>query len=212
MLKYLAITIPSLYYMTAFGYGSVLFAATGSKLFKEYYSFTVSQTALMLSIPLVIGCIIGEANAGCLTDWMVLRHARKHNREQNPGARLDAPWGGLLVPIGLIIEGVCLTHYETVSWVGAAFGMGIVNCGLQVATTVTYAYTTDCYKLQSGEISSLLNVFRSIFSMIISFYAIPFGEAVEFEYAWLVFALINIIFLVPMVLLKWWGPRLRQKS
>ena len=212
MLKYLAVTIPGLYYMTAFGYGSVLFAATGSKLFKQYYSFTVSQTGLMLSIPLLIGCIIGEANAGWLTDWMVLRYARKHNGERRPEARLDALWAGLLVPVGLIIEGVCLSHYETVSWVGAAFGMGIANCGLQVATTVTYAYTTDCYKPQSAEISCLLNVFRSIFSMIISFYAIPLGEAVEFEYAWLIFALINIIFFVPMVLLKWWGPRLRQKS
>lgn len=123
MLKYLAVTIPGLYYMTAFGYGSVLFAATGSKLFHEYYDFSVSQTGLMLSIPLLIGCLIGEANAGWLIDWMSLRYAKTHDGERVPEARLNALWGGLLVPIGVIIEGVCLTHYETVSWVGAAFGM-----------------------------------------------------------------------------------------
>lgn len=123
MLKYLAVTIPGLYYMTAFGYGSVLFATTGSQLFHEYYDFSVSQTGLMLSIPLLIGCIIGEANAGWLIDWMSLRYARKHDGERVPEARLDALWGGLLVPIGVIIEGVCLSHYRTVSWVGAAFGM-----------------------------------------------------------------------------------------
>lgn len=143
MLKYLTVTIPGLYYMTAFGYGSVLFATTGSKLFKEFYHFNVYQTGLMLSIPLLIGCLIGEANAGWLTDWMVLRYAKKHNGERMPEARLDALWFGLLVPVGVIIEGVCLSHYETVSWVGAAFGMGIANLGLQAATTVTYAYTTD---------------------------------------------------------------------
>ena len=143
MLKYLVVTIPGTYYMTAFGYGSVIFATTGAKLFREFYGFTVSQTGLMLSIPLLIGCVIGEANAGWLIDWMVVRYAKKHNGEKLPEARLDALWFGLLVPIGLIIEGVCLSHHETVSWVGSAFGMGIANLGLQAATTVTYAYTTD---------------------------------------------------------------------
>ena len=143
MFKYLAITIPGLYYMTAFGYGSVLFATTGSQLFAEFYGFSVPQTGLMLSIPLLIGCLIGEANAGWLTDWMVRRYAKTHNGIRMPEARLDALWFGLLVPIGVIIEGVCLSHAETVGWIGAAFGMGIANCGLQAATTVTYAYTTD---------------------------------------------------------------------
>ena len=143
MLKYLAVTIPGLYYMTAFGYGSVLSATTGSQLFAELYGFSVSQTGLMLSIPLLIGCVIGEANAGWLTDYMVLRYAKKHDGVRVPEARLDALWFGLLVPVGVIVEGVCLTHYKAVSWVGAAFGMGIANCGLQAATTVTYAYTTD---------------------------------------------------------------------
>ncbi|KAK5170459.1 uncharacterized protein LTR77_005047 [Saxophila tyrrhenica] len=143
MLKYLAVALPGLYYMTAFGYGSVLFATTGAQLFSEFYGFSVSQTGLMLSIPLLIGCAIGEANAGWLTDWMVRRYANKHDGVRMPEARLDALWFGLLVPIGVVIEGVCLSHFETVSWVGAAFGMGIANCGLQAATTVTYAYTTD---------------------------------------------------------------------
>jgi hypothetical protein len=143
MLKYLLVSIPGTYYMTAFGYGSIIFAATGSQLFREFYGFTTSQTGLMLSIPLLIGSLIGEANAGWLIDWMVVRYAKKHDGVKLPEARLDALWLGLLVPVGLIIEGVCLTHHRTVHWVGSAFGMGIANLGLQTATTVAYAYTTD---------------------------------------------------------------------
>ena len=56
---------------------------------------------------------------------------------------MDALWFALLCPAGVIIEGVCLTHFKTASWVGTAFGMGTASLGLQVATTVTYAYTTD---------------------------------------------------------------------
>ncbi|KAI9750737.1 MAG: hypothetical protein M4579_006338, partial [Chaenotheca gracillima] len=197
MLKYISIFVPALYYMTCFGYGTVLFAATGANLFAEIYHFSVAQTGLMLSIPLIIGCLIGEFNAGWLTDWMANRYAKKHDGVRKPEARLDAIWFALLIPVGVIIEGVVLTHEETASWVGTAFGMGIACLGLQVATTVVYAYCTDCYKPQSAEISSLLNTFRQVFACFISFYAVPLGKKIEIQYAWLIFALLNVIFLVP---------------
>ena len=188
MLKYLSIVIPGLYYMTAFGFGSVMFAATGSSLFHSLYHFNVAQTGMLLSIPLLIGCLLGEMSAGWLTDWMVYRYAKSHGGRREPEPRINMVVLAVLCPIGIIIDGVCLSHYKTVSWVGAAFGMGIANFGLQIATTVTYTYCTDvcgnlpfderftltslqCYKPQSSEISSILNVFRNIFSMTISFYA-----------------------------------------
>ena len=143
MLKYVSITIPGLYYMTCFGYGSVLFATTGSSLFAEFYHFDTAQTGLLLSIPLIIGCLIGEANAGWFTDYMVYRYAKRHDGHRKPESRLNALWLALALPVGVIIEGVCLTHYRTASWVGTAFGMGIACFGLQVATTVTYTYCTD---------------------------------------------------------------------
>ena len=74
---------------------------------------------------------------------MVYRYAKRNDGHRKPEARLDAVWIALLLPVGLIIEGVCLTHYKTAGWVGAAFGMGIACLGLQVATTVVYAYATD---------------------------------------------------------------------
>ncbi|OAP57700.1 hypothetical protein AYL99_08438 [Fonsecaea erecta] len=210
MLRYIAVILPSVYYMTCFGYGTVLFALTGAKLFGEFYHFDIAQTGLLLSIPLLVGCLIGEFNAGWVTDWMSNQYARKHNGERLPEARLNAIWGALLIPIGIIIEGVCLSHSKTVSWVGAAFGMGIAGLGLQIATTVLYAYTTDCYKPQSAEISTLLNVFRQSFSCLISFYALPFGARVGIQYAWLTFALINVILLLPILLLRVYGPRWRN--
>jgi hypothetical protein len=176
-----------------------LFALTGSKLFAEFYEFDSAQTGLLLSIPLTIGCLIGEFNAGWVTDWMANRYAKKHNGERLPEARLNVIWGALFVPIGVIIEGVCLSHTGTVGWIGSAFGMGIAGFGLQIATTVLYAYATDvsfalsslpssfslgfhyllyvlttllqCYKPQSAEISTLFNTFRQVFSCLISFYA-----------------------------------------
>ena len=147
MLKYISIVIPCLYYMTSFGYGTVLFATTGATVFAKFYHFDVAQTGLILSIPLLIGCLIGEFNAGWVTDWMVYRYAKRNDGHRKAEARLDAVWLALLVPIGIIIDGVCLTQYKTAKWIGPAFGMGIACLGLQVATTVVYAYTTDVSSL-----------------------------------------------------------------
>jgi hypothetical protein len=143
MAKYLTVLLPIVYYMTCFGYGSVMFASTGSQLFARYYHFTTSQTGLILSIPLLVGSLIGEAGTGWFTDWLVLRDAKRRDGHRRPEARLDGLWLSLLVPIGVIIQGVCMQHHETVPWIGPAFGMGLANLGLQAATTVTYAYTTD---------------------------------------------------------------------
>lgn len=143
MLKYICVLFPVLYYMLAFSFGSVLFAASGSVVFRNFYDFNLIQTGLILSIPLLIGCLIGEANAGWFVDFLIYRHSLHHDGKRPPEPRLDALWLALLLPIGTIIQGVCISHSKTTSWVGNAFGMGIANCGLQVATTVVYSYTTD---------------------------------------------------------------------
>ncbi|KAK3660194.1 hypothetical protein LTR22_008201 [Elasticomyces elasticus] len=210
MAKYLTVLLPALYYMTCFGYGSVLFAATGSQLFAKTYHFELYQTGLLLSIPLLVGCFIGECSTGWFIDWLVSRYAKHHGGERRPEARLDGLWLGLLVPIGVIIQGACLYHHK--SWVGAAFGMGLANLGLQAATTVTYAYTTDYYKSQSTEIACFLNLTRNGFSALISFYAIPLADEINIEYAWLIFALLNVAFFVPFLGLKWFGPKVSKLS
>lgn len=143
MLKYLAISLPALYYMTCLAYGSVLFATTGSVVYKEFYNFNIIQTGLIISIPLIIGNLIGEAGAGWFIDRLLYLHAKRHGGKRPPEARLDALWFALLLPVGTIINGISISHSATSSWVGNAFGMAIANVGFQVSTTVVYAYCTD---------------------------------------------------------------------
>ena len=143
MLRYLAVTLPAIYYMTCLAYGSVLFATSGSVVYSEFYGFDTIKTGLILSIPLLLGNILGEATAGWFIDRLMLVHAKRHDGKRPPEARLDALWLVLLLPIGTIINGICISHSETSSWVGNAFGMAISSVGFQVATTVTFAYCTD---------------------------------------------------------------------
>lgn len=143
MLKYVCVLLPMIYYMFAFTFGGVIFATSGALVFREIYDFNLIQTGLMLSIPLLIGCLIGEANAGWFVDFLIYRHSLRHDGRRPPEPRLDALWLALILPIGTIIQGVCISHAATTSWVGNAFGMGMANCGMQIATTVVYSYTTD---------------------------------------------------------------------
>lgn len=41
---------------------------------------------------------------------------------------------------------------------------------------------------------------------------IPFGDKIGYQYAWLTFALLNVIFLVPMIMLRFYGIRWRNSS
>jgi hypothetical protein len=50
MLRYITVLLPGLYYITAFGYGSII---------SEFYDFNAAQTGLILSIPLIIGSLVG---------------------------------------------------------------------------------------------------------------------------------------------------------
>ncbi|KAI1123644.1 MFS general substrate transporter [Nemania abortiva] len=212
MLRYLSVLLPAIYYMTCLAYGSVLFAATGSVVYKEIYGFSTIQTGLILSIPLIVGNLIGEAGAGWFIDWLIYLHAKRHGGKRPPEARLDALWFTLLLPIGTIINGICISHSATSSWVGSAFGMVIASVGFQVATTVIYAYCTDCYKSQSVEVSLVLNFSRQIFSGLVSFYALPLAKGIGFQYAWLILGFINIILLLPLVVLRWKGRQIRESA
>jgi len=69
-------------------------------------------------------------------------YAKAHDGDINLESRLHATIpGAILIPIGVIIEGVCFqfrTHY-----MGPIMGIAIAAFGLQIVSTNIYAYITD---------------------------------------------------------------------
>lgn len=120
-----------------------LLSATGSAVYSEFYHFNTVQTGLILSIPLTLAVFWAKlVQAASPTRWFY-RHAKRQSGKRTAEPRFDALWLALLAPIGIIIDGVCISHSKTSSWVEIAFGLGITCFGLQVAGTVTYTYCTD---------------------------------------------------------------------
>lgn len=210
MLYYPSVTLTWVYYCVSFAYSSILPAVTVAILFTETYHFNTGVIGLMLGLPLLLGSALGEFLSGPFSDWMMYRYAKRHDGERKPEARLHAAWGSLfLCPAGIIIYGVCLQHKT--HWMGPVMGMAISSFGLQLVTTVSYTYCSDCYKPQSAEMSSVYNFGRQTFAFPLGFYAINFANEIGIEWAWLTFALITMFTYAGIIVLMWKGEQWRKQ-
>ena len=159
MMGYAAVILPSIWYCTANTYGSAMFAVTGSHLAATVWKFNTEQTGLLMGIPLTVGCFIGEASAGWVSDLIINTYARRHNGYHKPEARLFLIPLCICLPIGTATYGYCVQHKRP--WIEAAICMAISGFGTQVGTTMVYTYTTDSYKPQAGEIGAVINFIKS---------------------------------------------------
>jgi MFS family permease len=191
-------------------YGSLVFVLTASTIATDLYNFDTAQNGVLLGVPLTLGCIIGECCTGWISDMLINRYARRHDGYRKPEVRLHLAFLALLVPIGLIIHGICVK--ERTHWIGIAIGLVITSIGVQAGTTLTYAYCTDCYKPQAAEISTLINLARQIFAFTLGFYAIPFGESRSFAASESTYAAINFIAWCPLIFLLWKGQEIRKRQ
>ena len=132
---------------------------TGAAITAEVYGFETEQTGLFMGIPLTIGCIVGEATAGWVSDLIINTYAKRHNGYRKPEARLYLIPMTFLLAIGTATYGYCVQAHKP--WIDAAVVMAISGCGTQVGTTMVYTYATDSYKPQSGEIGAVINLFKS---------------------------------------------------
>lgn len=232
MLKYPSVLLPTIYYSLCFGFGSVMFAVTGSAAFNGVYKFGTIDVGLCIGLSTFLGTLIGEAAAGPVSDRLLYLYRKKHGGEIKPEARLHTIWPGtFLLPIGVVIEGVCL-QYKT-HFMGPVMGIAIGCLGLQIVSTTIFSYITDvsshnhfircidsndkqCYKPQSAEISTLLNFGRQTFSFTLGFYCVPFAQRSGWAKAWGTFAIIDFAFFSCIVALmirgKVWRERLGTPS
>jgi hypothetical protein len=142
MLRYPSVLLPAIYYSISFGVGTVMFAVTGAAAFGSIYHFSTAQIGMIIGLPTLIGSIVGEMCAGPVSDRILYLQTKRNNGVSTPEARLQAMWPGFVImPAGVIIEGVCL-QYKT-HWIGPAMGMAIGLFGLQIVSTNIFAYVMD---------------------------------------------------------------------
>jgi len=116
--------------------------------------------------------------------------------------------GVILAPLGLAIEGFCFQHRA--NWIGAGLGIGIASAGFQIITTVTYAYTAECYPRQTSETATILNFGRQTFSFALPFYNFYFISKFGVQTAFLVYSIVELACFIPMIVLIFKGASWRD--
>lgn len=117
----------------------VVFSVVNGVLFTAPpYNFTVGQTGLTSLSPFIL-CIIGEAIAGPLNDYLCVKLARKNNGVYEPEFRLVL----MLVVVVLGVTGFygfgATVHYQT-HWFGPVATYGLANMSLAFASTCVFGY------------------------------------------------------------------------
>ena len=163
-----------------------------------------------MGIPLMIGCMLGEASAGWISDILLNGYAKRHGGYRNPEARLFLLPLCITASIGIIMFGVVIQLGKP--WIAAAVCMGVAGYGLQVGTTMTYTYTTDSYRHQSAEISAIINVYRFVYAFTVAFYALPSTVSLNFGGAFGLLGGINCALLLLVGVFIFKGESIREKQ
>jgi len=211
MLKYPPIVACALYAGVVFTVGSVMPAQTVSALFRTYYNWHSAHTGVALSLSTTIGGVLGEIFAGPVTDRLILS-SRKREGRVVPEARLQAMYPGVvLLPIGLVIFGLMIKFHDLKnSFVGVCVAMALTCFANQIILTPAIAYVVDCYKGQAAQAVQLLNFTRQIMGFTVGFWSLPFGDKVGFQFSGLTYALVTILFYIPVVIMMRYGERIRM--
>src|ERR1700760_858172 len=111
-----------------------------------------------MGIPQTVGCMVGEATAGWVSDMIINAYAKRHNLYRKPEVRLSLLPGCFALVAGLIAYGVCVDQHK--SWPCLAVSMGVASFGLQIGATMIYTYATDSYKPQAPEVGVVINLYK----------------------------------------------------
>ncbi|KAK7712627.1 hypothetical protein SLS64_005011 [Diaporthe eres] len=161
----------SLVYAVLLAWSTVMSAALSTYMILPPYDFNSTQIGLMNLAPF-IGNTLGSLICGPLSDWTILRLAKRNNGIYEPEMRL---W--VFVPfIPFQVAGAFWFGYALQggqSWVAVAFAFGICNFGSAPISSIALTYMTDAYNEIIGDALVALTFSRNTMSTIFVFSMTP---------------------------------------
>ncbi|KAI6087495.1 hypothetical protein F4821DRAFT_235950 [Hypoxylon rubiginosum] len=156
----------------------------------------------------IVAVIIGEGFGHYYNDYLLRRHAKRHNNTFVPEVRLWAiyPMALIMVP-GLVLVGQTLEKH--LHLVGIIFGWGMYQVGIMVITVAVVAFIYDCYPENPGEVSALIGSSRSLFGFVIGYFQTEWGERQGFDVSFGLQAVIIVVCFGLIAGLHRWGRLIR---
>ena len=209
MLKFPSIAIPFFFYTWSWTFINILPAVSMANIYASVYGFQSGAIGLCTGIPLILGCLVGELTGGRLSDYILLRQARRHGGVFKPEYRLYLTClSAICGPVGMVVFGVCLS--KKTDYITPLIGLGIGVYGLQVTSTCLYAYMSDCYRPQTPESAVLMNLGRGL-SFVVGFFWPAMVAEIGYGWTWSSLGLVLLVCWFPVGALLIWGERWRLK-
>ncbi|PVH81663.1 sugar transporter [Cadophora sp. DSE1049] len=196
-------------------YGCILslFAVVGNSqaaLFSPPpYNFGPVALGLM-SIPALIGAIIGSIYGGPLSDWLILVISKRNNGVYEPEFRLYlCLLPALLGPAGLLLYGIGAT--EGLHWIAPFCGIGLFGFALASISNLSLVYLYDSYINILGGALVAVTVVRNSLATVIVFAFNPWVTSMGYRNTFVlcaVLALVSMLTAIPMIV---WGKAFRIK-
>lgn len=189
----------------------------------------------LLFVGLIIGTLFSEVFcSGRLSDWIVVKLAKRNGGMKTPEMRLWLVYpAALLTAVGLVVWGVSIDrgYHWMVGQVAFALCKSVnclpardeavqrltpytlVGAGIQIGNTSVCSYVVDAYPTQSMAVMTFYAVMLNLSAFADPFFIIPWVETAGFTWTMAGHALITVFICIPsVVLLHWFGGRIREKS
>lgn len=138
------------------------------------FGFGAFGIAGMYATP-IVAVIIGELTGRYLNDWIMRTSVRRNNGIFEAEFRLWACYPATaLYVVGFVVLGAALQ--EHLSTGAVIMGWGIAEMSIMVNTVAVYAYANDAFPKHQGEISALINLFRTLGGFAVAYFQVPWAE------------------------------------
>ncbi|KAF9485039.1 MFS general substrate transporter [Pholiota conissans] len=138
------------------------------------FGFTPTVVSGIYGTP-VVAVFLGLFLGHYLNDWIMNQEIKRNKGIFRAEARLWTCYIGVLIYIvGFVILGAALQNH--LNKAAIIIGWGIAQIAVLVITVPVYAYCNDCFPGEQGEISSLLNLTRTLGGFSVAFYQVSWAE------------------------------------
>ncbi|KKA19005.1 hypothetical protein T310_7033 [Rasamsonia emersonii CBS 393.64] len=133
------------------------------------YNFSIGAVGAT-NMSSFVASVIGTLVAGPLIDGVVTRMSKRNNGIFEPEFRLPILLTNLLfTATGFFAWGQ--SAYALDPWpVPVIVCLGLINLGVQLATTGVVAYVVDCHREKAGEAFATMNCLKNLFAFGLTFY------------------------------------------
>ncbi|KAM0480185.1 hypothetical protein ACHAPX_004010 [Trichoderma viride] len=203
---------PVVFY-SGFSYGTyliwfnILNATSSIVLGGAPYNFQPSIVGLSY-LACIVGVIIGSAYSGIISDWFVIKLARRNRGIFEPEQRL---WlfalTTILVPACQILWGVGAAHH--VHWFGLIVAMCFLAACNTAGITLSIAYLVDSYREISGDGLASCIIIRNTMSFAIGYGITPWLDGLGLQNCFISVAFVALAICAIFLPMIFYGKRLR---